>query len=99
MGNLLEANGRIDNFRRLIGKSTAAQRGPVYSDSDVYKWTEAAGFALQSGDRPELRAAVEKITKDVIAVQQPDGYLNTYYVRDHASQQMTPKAPQWAHAL
>src|SRR5713226_8245827 len=73
MGKLLEVNGRMDNFRRLIGKSTAAQRGPVYSDSDIYKWIEAAGFALQSGDRPELRAAVEKITKDVITAQQSDG--------------------------
>ena len=99
MEKLLEANGRMNNFRRLIGKSTAAQRGPVYSDSDVYKWTEAAGFALQSGDRPELRAAVEKITKDVIAAQQPDGYLNTYYVGEHASQRMEPKAQQWGHEL
>ena len=41
MGKLLEANGRMDNFRRLIGKSDANQRGPVYSDSDMYKWTEA----------------------------------------------------------
>src|SRR5690242_3220306 len=49
MGKLLEVNGRMDNFRRLTGKSAAAQRGPVYSDSDVYKWIEAAGFALQSG--------------------------------------------------
>ncbi len=99
MEKLLEANGRMDNFRRLIGKSTAAQRGPVYSDSDVYKWTEAAGFALQSRDRPELRAAVEKITKDVIAAQQADGYLNTYYVGDHASQRMEPKVQQWGHEL
>src|ERR1700731_3591455 len=53
MGKLLEANGRMDNFRRLIGRSTASQRGPVYSDSDVYKWMEAASFVLQSGERPE----------------------------------------------
>jgi DUF1680 family protein len=99
MEKLLEANGRMDNFRRLTGKSTAAQRGPVYSDSDVYKWTEAAGFALQSGDHPELRAAVDKITKDVIAAQQPDGYLNTYYVGEHASQRMEPKVQQWGHEL
>jgi hypothetical protein len=39
MHDLLEANGRMNNFRRLIGKSTAAQSGPVYSDSDIYKWT------------------------------------------------------------
>ena len=99
MEKLLEANGRMDNFRRLIGKSSAAQRGPVYSDSDVYKWTEAAGFALQSGERPELRATVDKITKDVVAAQQPDGYLNTYYVGDHAAQRMEPRAQQWGHEL
>ena len=99
MGKLLEANGRMDNFRRLIGKSTAVQRGPVYSDSDVYKWMEAAGLVLQSGERPELRAAVEKITKDIVAAQQPDGYLNTYYVLDHASQRMEPKTQQWGHEL
>jgi DUF1680 family protein len=99
MGKLLEANGRMDNFRRLVGKSTAAQRGPVYSDSDVYKWMEAAGFVLQSGERPELRAAVDKIAKDVIAVQQPDGYLNTYFVLDRASQRMEPKTQEWGHEL
>src|SRR5436309_4268403 len=99
MGKLLEANGRIDNFLRLIGKSTAAQRGPVYSDSDLYKWTEAVGFVLQSGERSELHAAVDKIAKDIITAQQPDGYLNTYYVGDHASQRMDPKVQQWGHEL
>src|SRR6267154_1409701 len=99
MGKLLEANGRMDNFRRLIGKSTAAQRGPVYSDSDVYKWTEAAGFVLQSGERAELRAAVDKISKDVVAAQEPNGYLNTYFVRDHASERMEPKTQEWGHEL
>jgi DUF1680 family protein len=99
MGKLLEANGRMDNFRRLIGKSTAAQRGPVYSDSDVYKWMEAVGFVLQSGERPELRAAVDKIAKDVVAAQEPNGYLNTYFVRDHASERMEPKTQEWGHEL
>src|SRR6267378_2342513 len=75
------------------------QRRAVYSDSDAYNCTEAAGFALQSSERPELRGAVEKITKDVIAAQQPDGYLNTYYVGEHASQRMEPKVQQWGHEL
>src|SRR5271163_2264045 len=91
MEKLLEANGRMDNFLRLVGKSDAPQRGPVYSDSDVYKWTEAAGFALQSGDRPELRAAAEKAIDVVVAAQQPNGYLNTYFVQDRASLSMTPQ--------
>ena len=74
MHDLLEANGRMNNFRRLVGKSSAPQIGPVFSDSDVYKWTEAVGFVLQSGDRPELRAMAEKLIDEVVAVQEPNGY-------------------------
>ncbi len=99
MEKLLEANGRMDNFLRLVGKSDAPQKGPVFSDSDVYKWTEAAGFALQSGDRPDLRALTEKIIGEVVAVQQPSGYLNTYYVGDRAKQRMEPENQRWGHEL
>src|SRR5438094_1902809 len=99
MEKLLEANGRMDNFLRLASKSDAPQRGPVYSDSDVYKWTEAAGFALQSGDRPELRRLTDKIIKEVVAAQEPSGYLNTYYVGDRAKERMTPEVQRWGHEL
>jgi DUF1680 family protein len=99
MGKLLEVNGRMDNFRRLTGKSTASQRGPVYSDSDIYKWIEAAAFALQSRERPELRATVDKDIREVVAAQQADGYLNTYYVLERAAQRMEPKTQQWGHEL
>lgn len=99
MEKLLEANGRMNNFLRLVGKSDAAQHGPVYSDSDVYKWTEAAGFALQSGDRPELRATTDKIIKEVVAVQESNGYLNTYYVGDHAKDRMSSQVQRWGHEL
>ena len=99
MERLLEANGRMTNFLRLAGKSEAPQRGPVYSDSDVYKWTEAAGFALQSGDRPELHAMADKVIKEVIAVQEPNGYLNTYYVGEHANRRMEPEVQRWGHEL
>lgn len=99
MEKLLEANGRMANFLRLIGKSDAPQRGPVYSDSDVYKWTESAGFALQSGDLPELHAMADKVIKEVVAVQESSGYLNTYYVGDHAKQRMTPEVQRWGHEL
>ncbi len=99
MEKLLEANGRMDNFLRLVGKSDAKQRGPVYSDSDVYKWTEAVGFALQSGDRPELHALTDKIIKEVVAVQESSGYLNTYYVGDRAKDRMAPEVQRWGHEL
>ena len=99
MHDLLEANGRMNNFRRLVGKSSAAQSGPVYSDSDIYKWTEGAGFALQSGDRPELRAAAEKMITEIVAVQEPNGYLNTYYVDDRKSKRMLTQTQTTGHEL
>ncbi len=99
MHDLLEANGRMNNFRRLIGKSTAAQSGPVYSDSDIYKWTEAVGFTLQSGAYPELRASAQKFIDDVVAAQQPNGYLNTYYVGDKAALSMTVQTQTTGHEL
>src|SRR5205807_9411279 len=43
----LEQHGRMDNFRRLVGKSSEPQKGPYFSDSDIYKWTDAVGWALQ----------------------------------------------------
>ena len=99
MRDLLEANGRMNNFLRLTGKSTAAQSGPVYSDSDVYKWTEAVGFVLQSGDHPELRASADKIIDEVVAVQEPNGYLNTYYQDDRKSLRMLPQTQTTGHEL
>ncbi len=99
MHDLLEANGRMNNFRRLVGKSNAAQSGPVYSDSDVYKWTEAVGFVLQSGDRPELRTSAAKLIDEVVAVQEPGGYLNTYYQDDRKSLRMLPQTQTTGHEL
>src|SRR5437016_4800539 len=99
MHDLLEANGRMNNFRRLVGKSSAEQHGPVFYDSDVYKWTEAVGFALQSGDLPELHHTCEKVMDDVVAVQEPSGYLNTYYVSERASQRMLPDVQSTGHEL
>jgi DUF1680 family protein len=99
MQKLLEANGRMDNFRRLSGGSTAEQRGPVYSDSDVYKWLEAVGFVLQSGDDKNLRIAAEKIIQEISAAQQGDGYLNTYYVPPRAAYRMEPKVQKSGHEL
>jgi DUF1680 family protein len=99
MEKLLEANGRMTNFLRLGKQSDAPQQGPVYSDSDVYKWLEAVGFALQSGDTPQLHAQADKIIKEVVAVQEPNGYLNTYYVGEKAKDRMQPQVQRWGHEL
>ncbi len=91
-------HGRMDNFLRLEGKS-AAQRGPLYSDSDVYKWIEAVAFALQSGPLPQLRTPTEEMIRQVIAAQEPSGYLNTYFVERRQSERMLPKTQTGGHEL
>jgi uncharacterized protein len=82
------SHGRMDNFLRLAGKSTASQRGPLYSDSDVYKWVEAVGFVLQSSDQPQLRQTTQTMVRDIVVTQEPSGYINTYYVEDRKSLRM-----------
>jgi len=86
---LLEEHGVVDNFRRLSGRKNAGRRGPLYTDSDLYKWMEAVAFVLQSGDRPELRQTLDKLIDDVLAAQDPSGYLNTYYVGERAKLRFT----------
>jgi DUF1680 family protein len=99
MHDELLAHGRMDNFLRLEGKSSDPQRGPVYSDSDIYKWTEAVGFVLQSGPHPALRQTADTMIRQVVAAQQPNGYLNTYYVGDRASERMLPETQERGHEL
>jgi hypothetical protein len=48
MHDELLAHGRMDNFLGLQRKSSEPQKGPVYSDSDIYnvdrgRWIRVAG--------------------------------------------------------
>jgi hypothetical protein len=76
----LEAHHDVDNFRILAGKKTGVHRGPVFLDSDLYKWLEAASSVLaKHPEDQELAARVEELSSLIAAAQMPDGYLNTYY--------------------
>ena len=86
---LFEENGIIDNFRRVSGKKDVARRGPLYTDSDVYKWLEAVAFVLQSGDNQQLRKSAEAVIDAIVAAQEPSGYLNTYFTREHLNERHT----------
>ncbi len=84
---LLEEHGVVDNFRRLSGRKNVPRKGPLYTDSDLYKWIEAASWAIASnetaeGDKARFRAEIESLASDIIAAQEPSGYLNTYYTGD-----------------
>lgn len=81
----LEATGRIDNFRRAAGAIDGPFQGRYYNDSDVYKWVEAAALALAHGPDADLEASLEGVVTAIAAAQQPDGYLNTYFMFELAA--------------
>jgi DUF1680 family protein len=39
-------------------------------------------FQLQVADEPELRKTTDAMIRDVVAIQEPSGYLNTYHNSD-----------------
>jgi uncharacterized protein len=96
---LLEEHGVVDNFRRLTGSKQAERLGPRFTDSDLYKWLEAAAIALQSRDLPQLRRSVDDITAEIAAAQEPDGYLNTWFVGELATERFDSIEAGHSHEL
>lgn len=91
---VLEEHGVVDNFRRLSGRKNVPRKGPLYTDSDLYKWIEAASWAIASNETPDadkqkFRAEIDSLASDIIAAQEPSGYLNTYWVGDKAHLRFT----------
>ncbi len=85
---LLKEHGVVDNFLRLSGKEVARQ-GPVFTDSDLYKWMEAAAWALLQEEDAEIRGLLEETIDAVLGAQGKDGYLNTWFVEERAAQRFT----------
>lgn len=84
--HLLEEHGVVDNFRRVSGRKDVERRGPYFTDSDLYKWMEAAAFVLQSEDDPKMARMLDEVIDDVVAAQCEDGYLNTFFTGELAGQ-------------
>ena len=74
-----EPSGCLRNFRIAAGMEPGEHRGFVFQDSDAAKWLEGAAYSLMSRPDPKLEAKADELVKTIIAAQQPDGYLNTYY--------------------
>lgn len=84
-----EETGRIDNFRVASGRKEGRFEGIFFNDSDVYKWVEAASFAVADGESPRLAHILEMVIEEIAAAQQPDGYLNTYFMGVRAAERWT----------
>src|SRR5581483_1433119 len=87
-----ETSGRLDNFRRVTGASDAPFQGRFFNDSDIYKWIEAASWALAGASDPALSAQIDQAIALIAAAQDDDGYLNTYFSLERAGERWSDLA-------
>jgi DUF1680 family protein len=85
---LLQETGRIDNLLRAAGKVDGEFQGRYFNDSDVYKWLEAASWAMAASPDavPDLKPMIDEAISVVEDAQCTDGYLNSYFARERADQ-------------
>ena len=66
--------------------------GVYFQDSDLAKWLEAVAYSLTVEANPELEARADAIIDLIGRAQQPDGYLDTYFIAaesEHKWQNLT----------
>lgn len=80
-----EPSHAIANFHLAAGHQQGEFYGMVFQDSDVAKWLEAVAYLLAKTPDAELEKTADEVIELVGEVQQPDGYLNTWF---------TVKAPE-----
>lgn len=72
--------GRIDVWR-LDWKPGKKPKPHIFWDSDVAKWIEAASYCLAAKPDPKIEALLDEVIDLIVAAQQPDGYLNSYFIQ------------------
>ncbi len=86
---LLESTGRLENFRRVAGESNHPYKGYVFNDSDVYKWLEAASWALVIQNDDQLKPLLDGVITLISKAQDKNGYINTYFSLERAAERWT----------
>lgn len=80
--------GRMRNFEKA-GAGLGQHEGLYYDDSDVYKVLEGMAYSLINNPNPALEKKCDEWIDKIVAAQQEDGYLNTYYTLTHPSGRWT----------
>ena len=75
-----EPSHAIRNFRIAAGLEEGDFYGFVFQDSDVAKWLEAVAYSLAAHPDAELEARADDVIALLGKAQQPDGYLDTYFI-------------------
>lgn len=70
----------MENFRIAAGLKEGKFEGWWFQDSDLWKWIEGAAYSLSTHPDAQLEATVDEAIALAGQAQQPDGYLDTYYI-------------------
>ncbi|SEC75314.1 beta-L-arabinofuranosidase domain-containing protein [Paenibacillus sp. GP183] len=74
-----ERTGRITNFAKAAGLMEGEFEGIYFNDSDLYKVLEGAAYSLMTHPDPAIEARIDTIIDLIVAAQEEDGYLMTYF--------------------
>ena len=93
----LEASGTLANLRIAAGPQTGEFRGFHFADSDVYKVLEAIGWEAGRADVAQFLPFVDTTVALLLAVQEADGYLNSFYQTLKPDEKFADM--RWGHEL
>jgi DUF1680 family protein len=93
----LETAGNFRNLRIAAGQEQGEVVGPIFMDSDVYKWLEAVAWEYGRAPAEDLLTLQRKVTALVAAAQQEDGYLDSVQQVRFAGARYTDL--KWSHEM
>ncbi|GAB3177256.1 glycoside hydrolase family 127 protein [Nesterenkonia halophila] len=73
----LRAADNVQNLEIVAGRAEGEARGPIFADSDIHKWLEAAAWEYGRSGGQELMEAMLDLTASLAEAQAEDGYLNS----------------------
>lgn len=76
----VESSHCLENFKIAAGKKKGDFYGAVFQDTDIAKWLEAVGYSLATRKNTELEQTADEVIDLIAQAQQPDGYLDTYFI-------------------
>ncbi len=74
---MLKTTGRLQNFELAARGANEGHQGYIYNDSDVYKWLEAACYALHHSPNWSGKSLIDQTISLVAAAQDDSGYIGT----------------------
>ena len=94
----MEKTGRIDALHVLWKPDGDVPKPHRFWDSDITKWIEAAAYAVGQKYDAELDKQIQYLIHLLEEQQQPDGYLNSYYLAVVEPEKRFTNV-QWSHEL